>query len=63
MNKLEEIKEKLRNELCLAFICNDKNGYIDCYYDEDQEKTCTIFDMEQMNTTQQMKMQFSLFHL
>lgn len=43
MNKLEEIKEKLRNELCLAFICNDKSGYIDCYYDKDQEKNMYYF--------------------
>ncbi len=43
MKKLNEIKEKLQNELCLAFIYNDKDGYIDCYYDEDQEENVYYF--------------------
>lgn len=43
MNKLDKIKEKLQNELCLAFICNNKSGYIDCYYDEGQEKDVYYF--------------------
>lgn len=38
MKKLNEIKEKLRNEFNLAFICNNKDGYIDRCYDNEQKK-------------------------
>lgn len=38
MKKLNEIKEKLQNEFSLAFIYNNKDGYIDCYYNNEQRK-------------------------
>lgn len=38
MKKLAEIREELQNALSVAFTCRGKDGYIDCYYNEERKK-------------------------
>jgi len=38
MKSVMEIQKELQNAFCVAFICGEKDGYIDCCYSDELKK-------------------------